>query len=209
MGRSAAASSGGRHLITIALIVLAAAVCVFWWRSRTRVETLVLFVGGDGRAQVLASGGGRECIALTNMRFGGERAWTAMCGSGEEVPEIVTNGLDVTRIQIYPPADPAKVAAGGSPFGDGYLGFSFATSQTAVLPELPNSQLVYALIPHWAIAIPLLGWIVWRLLGPAAKRQRRVRKGQCASCGYDLRASQGRCPECGAQIDRARAEPVT
>jgi hypothetical protein len=199
--------ASGRHLFTAVLIVFAVLVSVLWWRSRTKVDAFVLFVGRDGRAQVLASSAGRVCIALTNIRCGRDRAWTAMCGSSSEMPAIVTSGLDVTRIQIYPPADPAKVAAGGSAFGDGYLGFSFASSQTTVLPELANSQLVYALIPHWAIAVPLLLWSLWRLFGPAAERQRRLRKGQCVSCGYDLRASAGRCPECGAEIgDGARSK---
>ena len=204
-----ARAASRRHLFTAVLIVLAVMVCVLWWRSRTKVDAFMLFVAGDGRAQVLASSGGRVCIALTNIGFGRDRAWTAMCGSSGEVPEIITSGLDVTRIQIYPPADPAKVAAGASPFGDGYLGFTFASSQTAVLPELSNSQVVYALVPHWAIMVLLLAWSLWRLFGPAAQRHRRLRKGQCVSCGYDLRASQGRCPECGAEIgDGARVTAV-
>jgi hypothetical protein len=194
-------ASPGRHLFTVALALLAALVCVLWLRSRSVVDVLALFVGTDGRVQVVASGGGRVCVALTNIGFGREVAWTAVREATAGVPELVHQDLDVARIQIYPPPDPAKVAAGADPFGDGYLGFTFASSQSAVLPALADSQLVYATIPHWAIALPLLAWIAWRVFGPAARRQRRLKRGQCVTCGYDLRASSDRCPECGAVID--------
>ena len=201
-----------RHLFTALLIVLAVGVCVLWVRSRGRLDVLALFVTGEGRAQVLASSRGRVCIALTNLRFGRSSAWTAMCPSGREynrsAAEIVDNDIDVTRLQIYPPPDPAKVAAGGTPYGDGYLGFTFATSQAAVIHGLPDSKLAFAVVPHWAIALPLLGWASWRVFGPAARRQQRLKRGQCVQCGYDLRASTGRCPECGVAMPARAADAL-
>jgi predicted amidophosphoribosyltransferase len=47
-------------------------------------------------------------------------------------------------------------------------------------------------VPYWSIIlIPLvpIPFLIWR--------KRSFRKGFCANCGYDLRASTGRCPECG------------
>jgi len=51
--------------------------------------------------------------------------------------------------------------------------------------------------PHWlngsaACALPALA-----LVG-AVRRRLRFPPGHCASCGYDLRATPDRCPECGA-----------
>jgi hypothetical protein len=51
-------------------------------------------------------------------------------------------------------------------------------------------------IPYWllavlASAIPLARWLA------VARRNIRRRKGKCAACGYDLRATPDRCPECG------------
>ena len=59
--------------------------------------------------------------------------------------------------------------------------------------------------PHWLIALlvatPALP-IIWR--GRiATRRARRIAAGRCAACGYDLRASNLRCPECGAETARA------
>jgi hypothetical protein len=42
------------------------------------------------------------------------------------------------------------------------------------------------------------GWKVGR-------RRRRTREGLCEGCGYDLRASGERCPECGRVIPAVRA----
>jgi hypothetical protein len=57
----------------------------------------------------------------------------------------------------------------------------------------------HIVLPYWlfatATALPPAAWIF------AARRRRRRRRyhfGLCKTCGYDLRATPGRCPECGA-----------
>jgi hypothetical protein len=58
-------------------------------------------------------------------------------------------------------------------------------------------------VPYWAMAaaagvVPAL-WI-----SAVVRRIHRRRQGRCMACGYDLRASTDRCPECGM----AAASPV-
>jgi hypothetical protein len=53
-------------------------------------------------------------------------------------------------------------------------------------------------LPYWALAacaaaLPA-AWI-WRTRKSAARS--RLSRGLCPTCGYDLRASPERCPECG------------
>jgi hypothetical protein len=58
------------------------------------------------------------------------------------------------------------------------------------------------LFPIWMLAaIPgvfsLLCWIAYCRL---SRRQYRLKNNLCMKCGYDLRASEERCPECGKPI---------
>jgi hypothetical protein len=53
-------------------------------------------------------------------------------------------------------------------------------------------------IPYWAIAIPLAALSIWAFLRCRARRDRLL-PGHCRACGYDLRGSADKCPECGQQ----------
>jgi hypothetical protein len=69
----------------------------------------------------------------------------------------------------------------------GPAGFMFSRERGSVIVAAP----------YWLL-VPLLAT-------PAAaallRRRRRHASGLCNACGYDLRATPGRCPECGTSHD--------
>jgi hypothetical protein len=78
----------------------------------------------------------------------------------------------------------------GSPNSHWFLGFGFGFVDVAALKFRAVG------IPHWFLA--LLFAILPMFHVRAILRSRKCdRKGLCPKCGYDLRATPDRCPECG------------
>jgi hypothetical protein len=66
----------------------------------------------------------------------------------------------------------------------------------------------HVLISWWMVMAPALVLPAVALARRYARR-RRVVAGRCGECGYDLRASPDRCPECGTPAPAGTPPPVT
>jgi hypothetical protein len=90
------------------------------------------------------------------------------------------------------PMDPWSARFAG--FGYAEYGYTFGPSVGAYAPTSVYNRVV--MVPWYAIILATAVAPVLRLRRTLTRR-RRDRRAACRACGYDLRATPGRCPECG------------
>ena len=115
-------------------------------------------------------------------------------------------------------SDPPGQQSGGSAHSNGQLlyeyhmfkpgiGFvGFQSFDTCWLPSSVQSSngsftFYHGRAPIWPLTVALAAF--WLSIGrPLRRRRKRKKLGLCLRCGYDLRASKGRCPECGTGFSK-------
>jgi len=160
--------------LSCAMVIL---LCIAWARSGMVGDYVQCRVG---LWQInLRSDWGRvvvEWLNWTNRPLGKPLDWeTNVCGHHHESPGMMMNAVERAGVE----------------YEDGVLSFR---NQLGILGEYRLFRMYYpdAILPF--LLLPAVA--LWR----RHRRNRRRADGMCVHCGYDLRASKDRCPECGAAL---------
>jgi hypothetical protein len=164
-----------RVAIRCGLVVIAILLMVWWYRSQSRADVVVLFLQ-HGTPQAIVSVNGRLMLAVCNVPMGDSKAFTVTCWTD------TNDALDALMFR--------GCIQGNEPSMMGSIYDAFG---------LEGKSIGYIAVSHWALAgcAALPG--VWSLRHLRRSNRRRAR-GLCPNCGYDLRASRDRCPECGDAV---------
>ena len=80
----------------------------------------------------------------------------------------------------------------------GFFGARWGTYQVVQADDLLRVSRSTCYFRFWLISTILGAYPTLAFIRGPLRRYRRRKRGLCVTCGYDLRGSPGRCPECGA-----------
>lgn len=158
-------------------LLLCVAVCVLWVRGRHQRDVLTLKLGEHRVLWVeTVQDGGFEFVQQTGAPSGVfQSGWITAEPTGP-LPASTRHGFGAVSTTLPVSYDGGQSAT--------VIGLTAVTIPTYML------ALLTALLPTVWISI------AWR----QERVRNRTKRGLCPRCGYDLRASPERYPECGAAV---------
>jgi hypothetical protein len=167
-------------------LVLSLAVAVLWVRSYWRADAVNLTHAQRDPTET------RWARVLVHSEWGQVQVWGRWYASSDA--GFIARNLD--HDLGWSIDGDSRGAFWSERSGTERWGFAWESetwTSRAVSATIVNRRLT---VPHWSIV--MLFWLppaAWAL--HCSRRRRRAAKGFCIDCGYDLRATPDRCPECG------------
>jgi hypothetical protein len=175
---------GWRRKVVVAVGVIAGLLLAAAWGNSYRQH---VWVGWGGGQRFVNVGATRGSLALQHARIetsgnGNVRFSTSGWYHGTSGSTPITPALFPRDCDIYWSLGPFNFQRGGE---------SAPATPSGMAWRISWHELI---VPFWFVALVLVAVLamLFRLRRP------RPAPGLCATCGYDLRASPQRCPECGA-----------
>jgi hypothetical protein len=167
------------RLVTAVALVVLLLVPAAWWHGRLRTEGAAL-ITPSGKLHALGMHRGRVLVLMTDVaiRPPGEGGAVLLSSSALAVDHMV---------ETLHRNDQSLFDA---------LGVRVTSGDAAIRGLAPGGGRTLVVLPPWVPCLVAAAIIV----APAMKRRRHA-TGHCRTCGYDLRGSGERCPECGTAMD--------
>lgn len=176
------------NLIVVLSLLLSLANTALWVRTYSRTD--LFWHVTPTRVFGLATPRASVIFSYRHSRRPGANLGSTIGFEHHSDPQVMnpSSWNMMTGFKVDDAPDAYRCGGGGFGYCDWKILSELDADRDVMIP-LWFSQLMFAVLP--------MLWIVRRLC-----RSSSARPGRCTACGYDLRATPDRCPECGAGANR-------